>query len=39
MEFFKALNKEGQTIIMVTHNPENAEYSTRTIFLRDGRLS
>jgi putative ABC transport system ATP-binding protein len=39
MEFFKALNKEGQTIIMVTHNSENAEYSTRTIFLRDGRLS
>lgn len=39
MEFFKALNREGQTIIMVTHNPENAENSTRTIFLRDGRLS
>jgi putative ABC transport system ATP-binding protein len=39
MEFFKALNLEGQTIIMVTHNPENVEYSTRTIHLRDGGLA
>ena len=38
MELFKSLNEEGQTIIMVTHNPENIEFSTRTIFLRDGRV-
>jgi len=38
MELFKALNQEGQTIIMVTHNPENAAYSSRTISLRDGRV-
>ncbi len=39
MQLFKTLNEEGQTIIMVTHNSENADFSTRTIFLRDGRLT
>ena len=38
MELFRTLNEEGQTIIMVTHNPENMSFSTRSIFLRDGRL-
>ena len=38
MDLFKLINGEGQTIIMVTHNPENTEFSTRTIFLRDGRV-
>jgi putative ABC transport system ATP-binding protein len=38
MDLFTSLNKEGQTIIMVTHNPENTAYSTRTICLRDGRV-
>lgn len=38
MELFKSLNEEGQTIVMVTHNPENIAYSTRTVFLRDGRV-
>jgi putative ABC transport system ATP-binding protein len=38
MDLFKSLNKEGQTIIMVTHNPENMAYSTRTLFLKDGRV-
>ncbi|MCX8118489.1 MAG: ABC transporter ATP-binding protein [Desulfobacterota bacterium] len=38
MEIFKGLNGEGQTIVMVTHNPENAAYCSRTIRLRDGRL-
>jgi putative ABC transport system ATP-binding protein len=39
MELFKTLNEEGQTIVMVTHNPENIEFSTRTISLKDGRLN
>lgn len=38
MELFKALNDEGQTLVMVTHNPENMAFSTRTINLRDGRM-
>ncbi len=39
MDLFKSLNEGGQTIIMVTHNPENATVSTRTIHLRDGRIA
>jgi putative ABC transport system ATP-binding protein len=38
MELFRSLNKEGQTIIMVTHNSENTAFSTRTLFLKDGRV-
>ena len=38
MDLFNTLNEEGQTIIMVTHNPENTGFSTRTIFLKDGRV-
>jgi putative ABC transport system ATP-binding protein len=38
MDLFLGLNREGQTIIMVTHNPENIAFSSRTIQLRDGRI-
>ena len=38
MALFKTLNQDGQTIVMVTHNPENTAFSTQTIFLRDGRV-
>jgi putative ABC transport system ATP-binding protein len=38
MELFKTLNEEGQTIVMVTHNPENAGFSSQTIYLRDGKI-
>jgi putative ABC transport system ATP-binding protein len=38
MDLFKTLNEEGQTIVMVTHNPENTAFSTRTISLKDGRV-
>lgn len=34
---FQKLHAEGRTIIFVTHNPELSRYSTRNIFLRDGR--
>lgn len=39
MDLFKRLNEEGQTIVMVTHNPEYKAYSTRTIFLKDGKVN
>ncbi len=40
MEMFKELNqKDGITIIMVTHEREIAEYSQRIINLRDGMVS
>jgi len=38
MDLFATLNREGITIVMVTHNPEIRRYFDRTIVLRDGRL-
>lgn len=35
---FQRLYREGRTIIFVTHNPEIAQYSSRNITLRDGRI-
>ena len=35
---FQKLHKEGRTIIFVTHNPEIAQYSSRNINLRDGKV-
>lgn len=37
MALLAQLNGEGQTIVMVTHNPENCRYFHRTLFLRDGQ--
>ncbi len=39
MALFAELNREGQTIVMVTHNPETRAAFHRTLFLRDGRVS
>lgn len=38
MELFNELNKEGVTIIQVTHSEKNAAYAGRTIHLLDGRV-
>jgi putative ABC transport system ATP-binding protein len=38
MVLFKDLHERGQTIVMITHNPANVEFSTRTILLRDGGI-
>ena len=38
MELFAGLNREGQTIVMVTHNPENKMYANREIVLKDGTI-
>jgi putative ABC transport system ATP-binding protein len=35
---FQKLYQQGHTIIFVTHNPEIAEYSSRNINLRDGKI-
>lgn len=39
LELFQALNQDGLTIIMVTHNQENLAWVTRAIYIRDGVLS
>ena len=36
---FQQLHAAGRTIIFVTHNPEIAQYSSRNITLRDGRIT
>lgn len=36
MMIFQNLNKQGKTIAFVTHEPDIATFSTRTITLRDG---
>lgn len=38
MELFKELNKEGVTIIQVTHSEKNAAYGSRVINLLDGMI-
>lgn len=35
---FQELHRQGRTIIFVTHNPEIAQYSSRNIMLRDGKI-
>ena len=35
---FQQLHAEGRTIIFVPHNPEIAQYSSRNIMLRDGKI-
>ena len=35
---FQKLHAEGRTIIYVTHNPDIANYSSRNIMLRDGKV-
>ena len=39
MNLFVELNGEGKTIILVTHEPDIAEYSSRTLMFRDGKLT
>ena len=39
MELLTELNREGKTIIMVTHEPEIAAFARRQIVIRDGVIS
>jgi putative ABC transport system ATP-binding protein len=38
MNLLRDLNEAGTTIVMVTHSPADAEYSSRTIHLFDGKV-
>lgn len=38
MEIFQKLNRNGHTIIMITHEPDIARYAQRIIHIRDGKL-
>ncbi len=39
MALLTQLNQEGTTIVMVTHEPEIADYARRKIVIRDGELT
>jgi putative ABC transport system ATP-binding protein len=38
MDLFLKLNRDGQTIVMVTHNREVAAAAHRIVSMRDGRI-
>ncbi|MCE7936400.1 ABC transporter ATP-binding protein [Candidatus Saccharibacteria bacterium CPR2] len=38
MNILKDIHKKGNTILMVTHNPDLAEYGTRVIHVIDGQI-
>ncbi len=38
MQIFQDLNRQGLTIVLVTHEPDIARYAKRTVVFRDGRI-
>ena len=38
MKMLQALNREGSTIVMVTHSPAHADYAGRVVNMLDGRV-
>jgi len=38
MSLMQELNEKGKTIVFVTHEPDIAAFSTRTVMLRDGKV-
>jgi putative ABC transport system ATP-binding protein len=38
MDIFKKLNREGHTIIMITHEPDIAKHAKRVIMIKDGKV-
>jgi putative ABC transport system ATP-binding protein len=38
MNMLQALNREGSTIVMVTHSPGHADYASRVVSMLDGRI-
>lgn len=38
IDIFKAMNDEGKTIVMVTHEPDIAQQTKRILVMRDGKL-
>lgn len=39
MNLFQAIHEEGNTVVMVTHEEDIAQYAKRTIRMRDGKLA
>ncbi|MDR1885489.1 MAG: hypothetical protein LBQ56_04385, partial [Synergistaceae bacterium] len=39
MDIMHKLHEEGSTIVVVTHDPEVAEFAEKTVFLEHGRIA
>lgn len=39
MELLSDINRRGNTVLMVTHNPELTRYATRVIYMHDGQVA
>jgi putative ABC transport system ATP-binding protein len=39
LRLFKKLNVQGQTIVLVTHDPAAAAHASRAVFIRDGQIT
>jgi putative ABC transport system ATP-binding protein len=38
MRMLQALNREGTTVVMVTHSPSHADYAGRVVNMLDGQV-
>ena len=38
MKIFQSLQKQGHTIVIITHEPSIAAYAQRTIYIKDGKI-
>ena len=38
LNLFTGINREGQTILMVTHSARTSSYASRVLFIKDGQL-
>jgi len=39
MDLFAKVNRQGKTVVMVTHNPDLAPFGTRILRMEKGRLT
>lgn len=38
MELFSDIHRKGNTVLLVTHNPELTRYANRVLYMQDGRI-
>jgi putative ABC transport system ATP-binding protein len=39
MGIFGKLNKDGHTVVMITHEPDIANHAKRVVYIKDGKIS
>jgi putative ABC transport system ATP-binding protein len=38
MGIFQDLNDDGKTVVLITHEPDIAQYAKRAVHVRDGKI-